>query len=241
MSYKKALDKAKKMEPSQQETYASVVGEEVIGALRFEQATVSRQDRAIETRDRIIASALELFAAKGYDGVSTHEIAAKADVTQGLITYHFKSKEGLWKASMDTLFGTFRNELAQRMYELREINDPLFFKLVIRHYLRWAAQHPFIVGFMVKEAHDPGPRLRWLIEGHIAPIYAAVTHIIKVGQREGYIREGSTVTIYYQVISSAMIFGLADEIQMLEGIHVLAPEFIEEHANSLINMLFIEG
>lgn len=240
MTVRKSRARAKDTAAARTEYYGSVVTEELIAALRFEQASALRQERAIETRGRIISAALELFSAKGYNGVSTHEIAAKAEVTQGLITYHFKSKEGLWKASMDTLFGSFRNELAQRMYELREVSEALFLKLVIRHYLRWAAQYPFIVRFMIEEGRDPGPRLRWLIKSHISPIYQTITHLIESGQREKHIRPGSVLNIYYQLMGSAMIFCLADEIKILAGQHVLAPEFIEEHANSLINMLFVE-
>lgn len=40
-------------------------------------------------------AALELFAAKGFDGTSTREIAQAAGVAEGLIFHHFDSKESL--------------------------------------------------------------------------------------------------------------------------------------------------
>ncbi|WP_339230086.1 TetR/AcrR family transcriptional regulator [Oceanobacillus sp. FSL K6-2867] len=43
----------------------------------------------------ILEAATELFAEKGYAGTSTSEIANKAEVAEGTIFKHFKSKKGL--------------------------------------------------------------------------------------------------------------------------------------------------
>lgn len=48
------------------------------------------------TRISLINAAMELFAEKGFDGVSTRMIAEKAGVNLGGIHYHFKSKENLF-------------------------------------------------------------------------------------------------------------------------------------------------
>lgn len=46
-------------------------------------------------RDRILAAAEELFAERGYARTSTARLATAAGVPQGLIFYHFGTKEGL--------------------------------------------------------------------------------------------------------------------------------------------------
>ncbi|WAL68140.1 helix-turn-helix domain containing protein [Amycolatopsis cynarae] len=46
-------------------------------------------------RDRILAAAEHLFAERGYARTSTARLAAAAEVPQGLIFYHFGTKEGL--------------------------------------------------------------------------------------------------------------------------------------------------
>ena len=40
----------------------------------------------------------DAFAERGYEAASTRDIAARAGVTQGLVTYHFESKDALWQA-----------------------------------------------------------------------------------------------------------------------------------------------
>jgi AcrR family transcriptional regulator len=49
-------------------------------------------------KDRILLCAMELFAEKGFDGVTTRDIATKAEVSVGLINHHYGSKEGLRQA-----------------------------------------------------------------------------------------------------------------------------------------------
>ena len=49
-------------------------------------------------KERIIASAITLFAQKGYDKTSVREIVSSAGVTKPVLYYHFQSKEGLLRA-----------------------------------------------------------------------------------------------------------------------------------------------
>lgn len=53
------------------------------------------QPRAEATRQKIIDTAVRLFAANGYLETSPHDIAAAADLTTGAFYYHFTSKEAL--------------------------------------------------------------------------------------------------------------------------------------------------
>jgi AcrR family transcriptional regulator len=48
---------------------------------------------ANDTRERILATASELFIEQGYDGTSLREIAERLGVTKAALYYHFQSKE----------------------------------------------------------------------------------------------------------------------------------------------------
>lgn len=50
---------------------------------------------ATETRESVLAHALQLFSKRGYEGVGVQEIAASAGVTKPTLYYYFKSKQGL--------------------------------------------------------------------------------------------------------------------------------------------------
>lgn len=64
-------------------------------------------------KQRLVRVAMQLFAEKGFDGVTVRDIAAAADVSVGLINHHFGSKDGL-RESVDQYF------LAQFEEVLRE-------------------------------------------------------------------------------------------------------------------------
>ena len=49
------------------------------------------------TRDRILKTAVRLFAERGYEATSIRTLAAKAHVNQAAINYHFKTKDGLYR------------------------------------------------------------------------------------------------------------------------------------------------
>lgn len=49
-------------------------------------------------RQRLLETATELFAEKGYAGTSVREIVGKAGVSKPVLYYYFKSKEGLFYA-----------------------------------------------------------------------------------------------------------------------------------------------
>jgi AcrR family transcriptional regulator len=70
------------------------------------------------TKARILTAAEEVFAAKGFQGASTREIAARAGVNISSLHYHWESKETLY-------FTVFRNVFDQIVDLLRNTLAPL--------------------------------------------------------------------------------------------------------------------
>jgi AcrR family transcriptional regulator len=58
----------------------------------------ARRERGATTRDRLIDTATELFAAHGYVDVGTEEIVKRAGVTRGALYHHFTDKRDLFRA-----------------------------------------------------------------------------------------------------------------------------------------------
>jgi AcrR family transcriptional regulator len=59
---------------------------------------VKGEGKAAASRARIIDAAAELFAARGFDGVSIRDIAKAVSMTTASLYYHFASKEELFVA-----------------------------------------------------------------------------------------------------------------------------------------------
>ncbi|MGD8352891.1 MAG: TetR/AcrR family transcriptional regulator [Pseudomonadota bacterium] len=58
-------------------------------------------------REAILVAATDLFARKGYKNTATSEIAELANVAQGTVFHHFKSKENLLISICDDLVNTY--------------------------------------------------------------------------------------------------------------------------------------
>ncbi len=56
------------------------------------------------TKARILAAAEEVFAAKGFDGASTRDIAVSAGVNISSLHYHWESKETLYFAVFENVY-----------------------------------------------------------------------------------------------------------------------------------------
>lgn len=54
-----------------------------------------KQDRAVRTRQTILAAAAKVFEERGYQAATITEILAAASVTKGALYFHFESKEHL--------------------------------------------------------------------------------------------------------------------------------------------------
>ncbi|WP_019422237.1 TetR/AcrR family transcriptional regulator [Paenibacillus sp. OSY-SE] len=60
-----------------------------------------RQQKAFETKNKLIDSALKIFSERGFDSSTTKDIAREAEVTDGLIYHYFNSKEELLWAILE--------------------------------------------------------------------------------------------------------------------------------------------
>ncbi len=70
-----------------------------------------RAQQAIETRRRLIAAASRLFAAHGYNATSVAAIGEAADVSRGLVNFHFRTKEKLLHAVIEELVSELESHM----------------------------------------------------------------------------------------------------------------------------------
>lgn len=61
-----------------------------------------KQERAVQTREAILRAAAEIFDRFGFAGASINRILESAGVTAGALYFHFKSKEDLARAVMNS-------------------------------------------------------------------------------------------------------------------------------------------
>jgi AcrR family transcriptional regulator len=77
------------------------------------------QSRGEDTRRRILETALQVFATEGYEGASTRQLAERAGVNLPAIQYYFGSKEGLFRAVIDSIIERTETHMAPLAVEVR--------------------------------------------------------------------------------------------------------------------------
>lgn len=204
-----------------------------------ENDAAGRQERAILTRERLLAAAIRRFARSGYDAASTRQIEQDAGVKRGLISYHFGSKEALWKAAVAWLFDRAGQELREAEETASQIDEVARLRFFVRALVHFSARYPEVNRLMIREGMDDDWRLDWLVEHLVRPWYERLRTLFEEARRLGAAPDMDYPHFYYILISSAaMIFSMAPEARRLSGTDPLDSDVITAHADALADLLF---
>jgi AcrR family transcriptional regulator len=194
---------------------------------------------ADSTRARILAAAIDLFSERSFEGASTRLIAERADVPQPLLSYHFGSKEDLWRAAVVQVFDELNRAMGSRLEGLRGVDDLTVAKLVVADFVRFSAAHPELHRIITQECKVEGERLQWLVEHHIRPLYDGAVAMFEPLVAAGLIRDVPTAHLYYLLTgAAATIFVLAPECRLLSGVDPVDPVEVDRHVDAVVAMLF---
>ncbi len=183
--------------------------------------------------ERILAAALAAFAERGFDGATTREIAADAGVPQGLVTYHYASKQALWEAAADWIFGELADDFRESASALRDVDEPARLRATLKRFARFVARHPELHRFMTHEGSHDGPRLRWLVDRHVRPLFAGSTALIRAAAPDA-----DAAHLHYVALGAiAHVFAVAPEFARVTGRDARSPEMVEAHASAVVDWL----
>ena len=115
------------------------------------------QQRAEETRTRILSAAADCFAQQGYEAASVADICERAGVSKGAFYHHFPSKQELflallgdWLGGLDAQLRAVRQGAATVPDALREMAGMAAFVLGSA-----GERLPMFLEFWTQAAHDP--------------------------------------------------------------------------------------
>lgn len=112
---------------------------------------------AERSRTAILDAAEELFAQKGFDGVSFAEIGVRAGVSRGTPGYFFGSKEELYKAVLDRVFGVALRDISKAAERAAATNNPReVIAAGVEGYMDFIAANPNFVQLVERESLGSG-------------------------------------------------------------------------------------
>ncbi len=204
-------------------------------------AQKSSQERGQATRRLLLQTAIECFSRQGYDASSTRHIETAAGVKRGLISYHFGSKENLWKAAAAHLLERSTREIGHTLKNLENTDPAGRLRFLVRAHVRFCARHPEVNRLMIKEGTDNDWRLRWLVEEIVSPWYNQLKRLYSEAQSLGAAPQMDYHHFYYILTGAAtLIFCMAPESKLVAGIDPLDEAVVTEHADALAQLLFPE-
>jgi len=182
----------------------------------------AEQQRSLETRGAILDAAIAEFAERGFEGASIRAIADRLGLQHPLITYHYRSKDILWRAAAEHAFAQIRagwdtsvpeNSDLPPLDRLREEYATLF---------RYTVAFPEFHRFMRQEAFTNNPRLKWVAKTVVAPLLERLIPQIVAAQRQGLLPAVDPILFHYMMVSlTATLSGFGPEMQVTGG---LSPE-----------------
>ena len=187
------------------------------------------QKRAEETKELIIATAIDLFSKQGYEGASIRAIELKANLKRGLVSYHFGTKEELWKAAMWILFDRMPTVSEDAKASMQDLPVDALFRIQVTRFVQASAAHPEISRVIIQEGRAHSWRLEFLLEHFIRP---RVNWMIEASEFKLDAHK-----LYIIIGAATMVFDVAAECESLFGINPMEEGFVREHAKQVCDML----
>lgn len=212
----------------------------------FMRTSRNPSDNPSEVRERILDAAQLAFAENGFDGATTRQIASRANVPLGLLRYYFGDKLKLWQAAVDEAFGEVRNGLDVAFSPPegepgsdRSADPVALIRAGIRAHVRYVAEHPEFVRLMHEEGKRRGPRMRWLVDRHVKPLFERLIPVIAHLQDIGRLpKDIAPLHFGYALIGAIdVIFHQAEECRRVTGVDPSDPSVIEAHSRAVEYML----
>lgn len=183
-------------------------------AATSEQPARKQQQRSVITQQKLLDAAILAFSENGFKGTSTRDIADRAGVHHPLITYHFKNKDRLWRASADRIFREFNISLVKAMAEVPEMDPKARAEAFIRTYVKYAYEQPALHKIILLESSYPSERLDWLVESHLKPLYVMVVGQLSKLQELGVSPPGNPALLYNMIrVSAGGLLALGLEVR----------------------------
>jgi AcrR family transcriptional regulator len=202
-------------------------------------ARVAKQQRSRETQQKILRSALGVFAERGYDGASINLVAERAGVGQPLLAYHFPTKDALWIATVEWALDGFLGRIQPNLQALEGLDPATRLRLIMQDFVRFNSTVPQMLEFMITTNKRGGPDLSRLVEDRLRPTYERLRELIEDAQRTGSMPAGDPGLIYYSMIAVAsLVFAVRSEFKQLTNRDPLEPDLLEAQVDLLGRLFF---
>ncbi len=171
-----------------------------------------RKPKAPEAnRARIVAAAIDEFAARGFKGASMDAIADRTHTTRALINYYFGSKEKLYIAVLEQVYAEIRQ--AEGQLDLDHLAPAEAVRRIVAFTYHYYVAHEGFVRIVVAENQARGRQFRKsrAMRTLNRPIIDRLARVIERGQAEGRFRADVDPVEVHKSIAALGMFNVTNQ------------------------------
>jgi AcrR family transcriptional regulator len=162
-------------------------------------------------RARIVAAAIEEFAARGFKGASMDAIAARTHTTRALINYYFGSKEKLYIAVLEQVYSEIRD--AEGGLDLDHLEPAAAVRRIVEFTYTYYVEHEGFVRLVVAENQARGRHLKKskAMRTLNRPIIVRLADVVARGQKQGVFRKDVDPVEVHKAIAALGMFNVTNQ------------------------------
>lgn len=157
-----------------------------VGIFIKKEIEMARKNNPKQTRENIVSVSTKLFIEKGYDGTSMQDIINALGMSKGAIFYHFKSKEEIFNAAMESQFSQVTDEVNKWILEMNGLTASEKLKGLIKRNLTDETVNDS--SNIIASATGSSQIILASIQNSIRKLSPIITNIIKEGIEDGSVK-----------------------------------------------------
>jgi TetR/AcrR family transcriptional regulator len=191
-----------------------------------------------DARTKLLETATELFAHKGFSAVSIRELARTASVNSALISYYFKSKDGLYQEVLEEQFVL----IAQLLKEIDNLPSASPIERITKYAKNIAIIHqqrPYLTRFIISELINPTSGYEAVIKKYISRLFHFLRTTLEEGISQGEFKPNLNPEFATVSLAGIMNFFFISK-PIFQEFTVLSKKAEEEYTSQAIDT-FLNG
>lgn len=197
-----------------------------------------RLEKSDDLRRAILNAAVDLFGARGFDGVSLGQIATEVGADVALTRYYFGSKHEVWMAAIAHLIEQVEVENGRRSdTETSSYTDQL--KAAIQDFISVSAKWPQLSRIIVFDGDKTDERGEYIAQHVVRPFYKRMSKLIRGAKQEGTIPNVSERTLFFMITHGGSFpMALPALTNSFPGGDIKTQRAVMAHGDAIIELIF---
>lgn len=196
--------------------------------------------RSRQTRNTILRAGIKEFSEHGAAGARTEAIAAASGVNKALLHYYFKSKDGLYKAVLQTVFGGVL-EQSLAVLESKASSGERLLRWNLQHFDRMVAHREYqslMQQEMIRVRQGDSGSLPLLVRTFFRPAIQKMLAVIEEGVDSGELCDMEPLQIAYSLFGvNASYFMSAPIMRLAASFEPFSPASLDRRRKASLTFL----